>query len=386
VEAFVRPHGLAVAATPLLVAAIEQACARPAPTPQPRPRWAQALQPLMTPIMRWTRAAQNRARRRLGNEVADGTPPRRETEPLTPKQAVRLGIRLALRVRPLRQVAANLALPLLEQITVNGHQAPGPLRPGLAYARQKLETALTETSLIQRLDYDKAEILLLVRSKAESKRLQSCAKEPWTVEWIEQWVQPGEVLYDIGANIGAYSLVAARHTRGKSRIIAVEPGYGSFSALCQNVVLNECTESITPLPINLGPATGLGRFQYRDLRAGAADHGFSTDKRNGSEALYEQPVLTYRLDDLIEQFGLPAPTHIKLDVDGAEIGVLEGAEATLGSPSLRSILIEVNPRQSEAAIEALSRHGLELKTKFTTRQGLPMSVWYGLFTPVAVRV
>jgi FkbM family methyltransferase len=275
---------------------------------------------------------------------------------------------------------------LLEQVSRNGHAAPPPVRPGLGYVRKKLEIALTETSLIQRLDYPKNEILLLVRSKAESKRLQSCAKEPWTVEWIEAWVQPDDVLYDIGANIGAYSLVAAKHTDGRARVIAVEPGYGSFSALCQNVVLNRCAESITPLPINLGPTTGLGRFQYRDLRAGAADHGFSTDKRNGSEALYEQPVLSYRLDDLIEQFGLPAPTHIKLDVDGAELDVLEGAADTLASPTLRSLLIEVNPRQSAAVIDVLHRHGLKLQRKITERQGQPMSVWYGLFTPVATRV
>jgi FkbM family methyltransferase len=302
------------------------------------------------------------------------------------KQAVRLGIRGALRVQPLRQVATSQVLPLLNRVSTNGHAAPPPLQSGLGFVRQKLEIALTETSLIQRLDYPKDEILLLVRSKAESKRLQSCAKEPWTVEWIEQWVQPGDVLYDIGANIGAYSLVAAKRTRGRARVIAVEPGYGSFSALCQNVVLNGCTESITPLPINLGPRTGLGRFRYRDLRAGAADHGFSTDKRNGSEALYEQPVMSYRLDDLVEQLELPTPTHIKLDVDGVELGVLEGAQVVLDSPTLRSILIEVNPRQSEAVIEVLRRHGLELRTKITERQGQSMSVWYGLFTPVAVRV
>src|SRR5688572_14716010 len=62
----------------------------------------------------------------------------------------------------------------------------------------------------RRLDYDRADIYLRVTSKVEGFRIHACAKEPFTIEWIHGQLRAGDVLYDIGANVGAYSLVAAK--------------------------------------------------------------------------------------------------------------------------------------------------------------------------------
>jgi hypothetical protein len=62
----------------------------------------------------------------------------------------------------------------------------------------------------RRLDYDRADIYLRVTSKAETFRVKACAKEPFTIDWIHAHLAAGDVLYDIGANVGAYSLVAAK--------------------------------------------------------------------------------------------------------------------------------------------------------------------------------
>jgi hypothetical protein len=96
--------------------------------------------------------------------------------------------------------------------------------------------------------------------------------------------------------------------------------------------------------------------------------------------VYRQPVMIYRLDDLVEHLGLPLPNHIKLDVDGGELAVLEGAARTLASPSLRSMLIEVSSSMSEAITDALGRHGLRLEAKVNVqnKEGEYL-VWYGLF-------
>src|SRR5438105_818190 len=155
---------------------------------------------------------------------------------------------------------------------------------------------------IGRLDYDGAEIRVGVTSRAEIlSRLRPCAKEPWTVRWIEQNLRDGDVLYDVGANIGAYSLVAAALGREGVQVVAVEPAYANYAALCDNVLLNGRGDVVVPLPLALAGRTGLDALGSREVGAGAAGHGVG-----GGASAHVQPVLTYRLDDLIG-LGLPAP-------------------------------------------------------------------------------
>jgi FkbM family methyltransferase len=196
------------------------------------------------------------------------------------------------------------------------------------------------------LDYPRAHIRLVAATKLSRKRKNAAAKEPLTVEWIES-LPPGSVLYDIGANVGAYSLIAALRPGGPLRVVAVEPAAASYALLCDHISLNGVGEAVTPLPVVLGERTALARFGYATLEAGAASHvGISG---HGAVA-YSQPMLMFRLDDLVERFSLPAPQHVKLDVDGAELEVLRGAGALLADAELRSVLVEV-PQPLESEIE-----------------------------------
>jgi FkbM family methyltransferase len=228
---------------------------------------------------------------------------------------------------------------------------------------------------VGRIDYEGAAILVGVTSRKEIlSRLRPCAKEPWTVRWMEERLRPGDVLYDIGANVGAYSLIAA--LRDGIKVVAVEPAYANFAALCDNILLNGQEDVVVPLPIVLGEQTRLGTLHYSDLAAGAAEHQFEGD----GEAAYRQPVLAYRLDDLVEQFALPAPTLIKLDVDGAEAAVLAGATKTLARTELRSVLVEIARARTDDVVPLLERAGLALGERVEDRGGEPLrNVWYGVF-------
>ena len=224
-----------------------------------------------------------------------------------------------------------------------------------------------------RLDYPRATIHLGLSSRPEFYRLRSCEKEPWTVEWIERSLTAGDVLYDVGANVGAYSLLAAVAIPG-TRVVAFEPGPANYAALCANIELNAVTERVTALPVALGADPG-SALLGRD----ASVPGTSVELDGAATPDAGLTALVERLDDVVERFGLPLPTHLKLDVDGGELGVLAGPERVLGAERLRSAMVELDHDRADAIAERLRRLGLEQVERWEG-SGRPRDApSYGLF-------
>jgi len=235
------------------------------------------------------------------------------------------------------------------------------------------------------LDYPRASIIMGLPSVWAVKRLRSCKKEPWTVDWIEAAMHPGDVFYDLGASTGPYALVAHAAFDGAVQVVAVEPAAASFALLCENIARNRAADTIIPLPIALSSRTGLRDFRYRSTEAGAAMHALAGERPAAAaeafEPAYSQRMLAFSLDDLLATFPLPAPNHIKLDVDGAELAVLEGASETLQSPLLRSVMVEVDVEEGDAIVGVLAEAGLTVRTEFERRvkHGKLVPHWYALF-------
>jgi FkbM family methyltransferase len=230
----------------------------------------------------------------------------------------------------------------------------------LASTEQALENAKAPPPVT--LDYPSANIVLDGSTKLARKRKNATSKEPRTVAWIES-LPAGDVLFDVGANVGAYSLIAAKRPQGALRVVAFEPAFSTFGLLCRNVVANGAGDQVTPLPVTLGGRTELGHFGYSTLTAGAGLQvglGGSLESTYGGdgESAYDQPVLVFTLDDLIERFVLPFPQHVKLDVDGAEVEILRGATRTLSDPRLKTILAEVFARYEDEVDEIVTGCGL----------------------------
>lgn len=225
------------------------------------------------------------------------------------------------------------------------------------------------TRLVRKMDYGPAEIVLQIESEVEyTTRLHSCAKEPETIEWIHRFFRDGDVYYDVGANVGAYALVAAKAFKGRVRVFAFEPGFPTFKQLCTNIVLNDCQECIRPLQVALSDRTALQVLNYSSLLPGGALHalGAAVDyKGERFQPTVRQSVLAFSLDDLIKQFDLPVPTHCKLDVDGTELSILKGAGNTLSHDALKSVLVEVveGDDQSRQVVAALEGAGLKFYSK-----------------------
>jgi FkbM family methyltransferase len=205
------------------------------------------------------------------------------------------------------------------------------------------------TSLIRPLDFDREpRIDMYVESNVElNVRIYSVSKEPEMLTWFEKYLKKDDVFYDVGANVGAYSLLAAALYRGEVDIISFEPSATNFAQLTRNIGLNKWANRITPLPIALTDSRRLLHFGYSDLIAGAALHVVRTEPFVSEKAALIQKVVGMPLDDLITSFGIPSPSVMKIDVDGAELGVLKGAANTLGNPRLKSVLIELEDESEE---------------------------------------
>lgn len=218
-------------------------------------------------------------------------------------------------------------------------------------------------NIVMPMDYRSGNIRLSVDSWIEyDKRLKSCAKEPETVQWIEQYIKPHETIYDIGANVGAYSLVVAEFLKQQCQVYAIEPSFSNFNQLSKNISLNAVSASITPLLVALADKTEVLYFNYSSIEAGQALHGLDMPGL-GFIAKHRQAILCYRLDDLIHAFHFKTPNHIKLDVDGIEYQILRGAPETLKNRALRSIILETEDRRVDfnQIVQLLGEYGFQLR-------------------------
>ena len=199
-------------------------------------------------------------------------------------------------------------------------------------------------------------------------RLQEARKEPETVAWIEKWFSPGDVFYDIGANVGSYSLIAYRRCGGDLTVYSFEPGCMTYPHLCQNIQLNQAGDRISPFQVALFDYTTVAMFHYQNLLTGGALHALDEPKDwRGEEftPVSSLPALCYRLDDFVHQFELSTPTHVKIDVDGTELDILKGAAKTLQAPTVRTLVLETfdgSPYFAEIG-QLITQYGFELHSR-----------------------
>ena len=172
-------------------------------------------------------------------------------------------------------------------------------------------------------------------------------KEPNTYLWLET-LRPGEVLWDVGANVGVYSLYAA--AKGHT-VCAFEAEASNFSVLVKNIDLNSFDSRITALNIAIGARTGMGRLAIGNPAIGGAQHRLHQDRDEG------RAVIAYAGADIPKLLGLPEPHHIKIDVDGSELDVVRGLEPLLEGQTLRSVQIEIRDDTVEEMVAAFARHG-----------------------------
>lgn len=193
-------------------------------------------------------------------------------------------------------------------------------------------------------------------------------KEPETINWINGF-KDNSLFWDIGANIGLYSLYCAK-THSNIKTISFEPSTSNLRVLSRNIFLNNFQEKIRIFQLPLSDLDFDFSFMNESgFSEGGSCNSFGVDyDYQGFEinTKNKYQLIGTSIDFLTKNNFLQIPNYIKIDVDGIEHLILKGAKETLKSKNIKEILIELNEdfkEQFEKCIDLLSKSGFKTKNK-----------------------
>lgn len=172
----------------------------------------------------------------------------------------------------------------------------------------------------------------------EFMRFRNLMGERPVLENLLRSLSPEDVFYDIGANVGTYTCVAASKLESDA-VVAFEPERKNATRIEDNLELNHQQAQI--VRIALSDRNGTTQLALAEGDTGEGEHAIATDK---AETTIE--VETARVDTIVREQEVPPPTAVKIDVEGAELSVLRGMEETLRE-HCRLVYVEVHASKIE---------------------------------------
>jgi FkbM family methyltransferase len=197
-------------------------------------------------------------------------------------------------------------------------------------------------------------------------------KEAGTVRFIRSEVRPGDVFYDIGANIGLYTLVSGRRVGDGGMVYAFEPHAANVMNLLRNVAENGLNDRVRVVSAALNDSTGFFPFDYRSAEPGSALSRLESDGGTGEEfaPVFSELKYATSVDALIADGAIRPAALVKIDVDGNEPLVLRGMREHLsGAPRPRAVQVEIDPETREEVHELMRGYGYEVAERHNTMAG-----------------
>jgi len=205
------------------------------------------------------------------------------------------------------------------------------------------------------VNYD-AKVTIRAETELERWRAASAgSKEPETLAWIRSF-EAGSKFLDIGANIGLYSLYAAKK---RVQTLALEPHPGNFMALAIN---QRQLNRALPMRVMCGGAGA--KDEMRDFWFDTVEAGTTGGSYEATDGTGRQYVRIYTVDYLMLIHG--PFDHIKIDVDGSEMQIVRGMTKSLKSRAFESCLIEVDPGLKGIITATFEQAGYSLDNEFNT--------------------
>ena len=183
------------------------------------------------------------------------------------------------------------------------------------------------------------DVTLGISTAREIRRANDIEIESELIDHMRPVFQPGDLLYDIGANIGLISILMAKYKTGVSaQVFCFEPEPKNFNQLSNNIQLNQLSDRVSCHQMALGATEGEIALHVRG-NAGEGRHSIATDK--GATDSIQVTLKT--LSGFAAESG-KAPTIVKIDVEGAEGQVLAGMDTLMSTQPPREIFMEIHPK------------------------------------------
>tara|TARA_B100001175_G_scaffold194096_1_gene164722 strand:- start:12294 stop:13145 length:852 start_codon:yes stop_codon:yes gene_type:complete len=201
-------------------------------------------------------------------------------------------------------------------------------------------------------------------------------KEEETIEWINSF-EVNSVFWDIGANIGLYSVYAAKHKN--CDVFSFEPSPLNLKCLSRNICANNLTDKIFIIPNALSNKANLfANFKENSNIDGSALNTFGVKydyqgkifkKRN-----YNFKILGTSIDYILKtNKNILLPDYVKIDVDGIEHLILNGGLSLVSNPKVKEFQIEVSENfkeQKNTILKIMKDNGFSLKSKRSSLKGV----------------
>ena len=220
-----------------------------------------------------------------------------------------------------------------------------PLRDGKAYFYQSLNSRLAPAERWVTVRLDQGFKMKLDLNDTEQRKLYFYGHyhERYEAALVRRLLEADEVFWDIGANVGYFTLVAATALNNSGQILAFEPGGPAYERLVENIALNPFT-NIHPYNLAVSDAEGEAVLY---LAGDFADSSASLYQA-GLEPGDRQVCRTVCLDKFLGEPGLRPPDFLKIDVEGAELAVLKGAQSLMAAHQ-PLLLLEMEEKNLAAA-------------------------------------
>lgn len=153
---------------------------------------------------------------------------------------------------------------------------------------------------------------------------------------IIKTLQEGQVFVDVGANVGYFSFYAAEKVGNQGKVFAFEPSKREFIRLLKGQLVNKFKNIIT-FPIAISDYSGFAELVVEEFHTGMNRLAGSQNINRGNEK-WITPCDT--LDKIMEDYFIDV---LKIDVEGAELNVLQGAQKLLTAQRVGTLIIEITP-------------------------------------------
>lgn len=191
--------------------------------------------------------------------------------------------------------------------------------------------------------------------------------EPDLQAAIRDWVRPGMVAYDVGANVGYISLLLARQVGSQGRVFAFEALPANLERLAGNLALNKLEEKVSVVDAAVTDHSGLAQF----LVGPSGGTGKAAGSAGRQEIAYADTIAVtgIALDDFVYNEGKPEPQVVKMDIEGGEVLALPGMTKVLSEAHPLLFLELHGPEAAVVAWGMLTDAGYQL---FQMQPGYPL--------------